>query len=114
MKGPHTVHSGKTTPGNVNALDSALESQKSSRGEGAGSVCTFPGILDPYFSDSHVPEPLQPFLLKKNWRERNFQMLLHFWYAGFPQVVTKLSRLCPAECWKRPLVVSYGHCRLLC
>lgn len=66
MKGPHTVLSGKTARRNVNALDSALESPKSSRGE--GWLCVFPGSLDLYFSDPYVPEPLEPFLLRKNRR----------------------------------------------
>lgn len=74
-------------------------------------MCATPGSLDPYFSDQNVPEL---FSLKENRRYGNFQMLLPFWNLGFPQIVTKLSRVFSAECWKRPPVVSYGHCQLLC
>lgn len=78
---------------------------------GNGSVCAFPGSLDPYFCDQNVPEP---FLLNKTGRQGNWQMRLPLWNAGFPRVVTKLSRVFPAEGWKRPPVVIYGHCQLLC
>lgn len=103
----HIVLPGKTTHGKV--MWFCLGVPKAFQKGGDDSVCAAPGSLDPYFCDQNVPEP---FLLKENWRQE-FPNALPSLERRFSSV-TKLSRVFPAECWKRPSMVSYGHYQLLC
>lgn len=91
------------------SMRSALKPPKVSQGRRGHSVCTFPGSLDHYFSDPNVPGALQPFLLKKNERPRNFQMLLPFLgEPRFPQPSDKGFWGFPVECCKRPQWSAIG------
>lgn len=84
--------------------------------EGKRSFCVhFAGKFGPLFLWPKCSRGTAAILTKEEWELEEFPkapFLLESQPRWFPQLVTKVSRRFPAECWKRPLVVRHGHCQL--